>query len=484
MNKSVLRVILAIGLLLSASSAYAQWQCFYATWDNEANGTGHNTTSVGVIQENIFVALVMTPDTRNYMVPYLNADSGFGRVNYFGYGSATSGIYQLWDGGFDQVFLNNARTIDATSDGKVFVANNDDNHNILVFQLNLSPDTLLADAPLRIETGSNGIFGVHVSDSGYVYVCNDTSNGVTDDIKIYQPTAKWLTTTDAPIATIDLPDGIYKGITTSPDGRFLFVSDYGNRKVLKFVGSAAGGYTQDNGFDFTLSPADTINPSATVIPSVLGLAYLAPNNILFAAVDAYLGGGAAYPYGRIYLVNPVTGALVSQDTSLNKVDAAAWNFEKTGAYNDRGDGTQPGNASGYTSTYSVDFDENGNLYSQSHYGWTIEKWGYNGTLPTIDIGTSVKQVDRTIPSSFTLRQNYPNPFNPSTTIEFSVPSSGQVQLTVFNLLGEEVATLVNGYTTAGTYQVSFDAQNLPSGMYVYTLRTEGFASTKKMLLLR
>jgi Secretion system C-terminal sorting domain len=477
MNRTVL--LLAVGVLLGVSGASAQWNCFYATWDNDVNGTGHNTTSVGVIQENIFVALVMTPDTRNFMIPYINADSGFGRVNFFGYGSASSGIYQLWDGGFDQVFLNNARALDATSDGRIFVANNDANHNILVFALNVSPDTILADVPHRIETGANGIFGIHVSEAGYVFVCNDTSNGVNDDVKIYKPVDQWVSSSDAPMATIDLPDGIYKGITTSPDAQFVFVSDYGNRKILKYVGSPASGYTLDNSFNFMLSAGDT---TASSKPSVLGLSYLSPNNILFAAVDAYVVQD--YTYGRIYLVNPVTGALVSQDTSENKVDAAAWNFEHTGAYNDRGDGTQPGNASGYTSTYSVDFDENGNLYSQSHYGWTIEKWGYNGTLPTIDIGTSVKQVDGTIPSSFTLRQNFPNPFNPSTKIEFSVPSSGHVSLNVFNLLGEEVATLVDGYTVAGTYQVNFDARNLPSGTYLYTLKTEGFSSTKKMLLLR
>ena len=485
MKKTLLFVAVVVSTLLLAPVTHAQWHCFYATWDNEANGTGHNTTSVGVVQENIFVALVMTPDTRNFLVPYINADSGFGRVDYYGYGSTpTSGIYQLWtDGAFDQVFLRNARNLDATPDGDVFVANNDENHNILVWTLD--PDTILPKAPYRVETGSNGIFGIHVSAMGYVFVCNDTSNGVSDDVKIYPPYAQWSGPTMPPMGTIDLPDGIYKGITTTPDANWVFVSDHGNRKILKYVGTPASGYTQDTGFDFQLSPGDTVIPSATSKPSVLGLAYLTPNNILFAAVDAYLPDpiSSAYTYGRMYLINPMTGEFVSQDTSVSMIDVAAWNFEKTGSYSNRVDGTQPGNASGYTSTYDVDFDENGNLYSQSHYGWTIEKWAYMGTLPTITL-SSVKDISRGIPESFSLRQNYPNPFNPSTTIEFSMPSSGHVTLTVHNVLGEEVATLVNEFKESGTYQLRFDARNLPSGTYLYTLKANGFTEMKKMMLVR
>jgi hypothetical protein len=481
--------LLFIGVVLIsmffAPVAHAQWQCYYATWDNEANGTGHNTTSVGVVQENIFVALVMTPDTRNFMVPYINADSGFGRIDFYGYGSsATDSVYQLWtDGAFDQVVMYNARNLDATPDGDVFVANNDDNHNILVWTLD--PDTILPKPPYRVETGGNGIFGIHVSEMGYVFVCNDTSNGVSDDVKIYPPYTSWSGPTMPPMATIDLPDGIYKGITTTPDANWVFISDYGNRKILKYTGTPATGYTQDTGFDFQLSPGDTVIPSTTNIPSVLGLAYLTPNNILFAAVDAYLPNplSSAYSYGRMYLINPVTGDFVSQDTSVSVIDVAEWNFEKTGSYSDRGDGTQPGNASGYTSTYDVDFDESGNLYSQSHYGWTVEKWAYMGTLPTVTIN-SVRDITKELPESFSLRQNYPNPFNPATNIEFSIPVSSHVSLTVCNVLGEQVATLLDEFKESGTYQVRFDARNLPSGTYLYTLRTNGFVEMKKMMLVR
>jgi len=97
--------------------------------------------------------------------------------------------------------------------------------------------------------------------------------------------------------------------------------------------------------------------------------------------------------------------------------------------------------------------------------------------------TSVEQIAE-IPANFNLEQNYPNPFNPSTMIRYSMPHSGWVHLKVFNLMGEEVATLVNQVHSAGTFECRFDAGALASGMYFYRLQTEGFSATKKLLLLR
>jgi hypothetical protein len=85
---------------------------------------------------------------------------------------------------------------------------------------------------------------------------------------------------------------------------------------------------------------------------------------------------------------------------------------------------------------------------------------------------------------FRLSQNYPNPFNPSTTIKFQVASFEFVSLKVFDVLGREVATLVNERKHAGQYTSEFDASNLPSGVYFYQVRTAGFVATKKMMLIR
>jgi hypothetical protein len=88
------------------------------------------------------------------------------------------------------------------------------------------------------------------------------------------------------------------------------------------------------------------------------------------------------------------------------------------------------------------------------------------------------------PEAFTLSQNYPNPFNPSTTISYQITKSGLTTLKVYNIVGQEVATLVNGVVTAGSYDVKFDASRLSSGVYFYTLRSGSFVETKKMTLLK
>ena len=92
--------------------------------------------------------------------------------------------------------------------------------------------------------------------------------------------------------------------------------------------------------------------------------------------------------------------------------------------------------------------------------------------------------DKTIPTDYTLFQNYPNPFNPSTAIEFSLPVNSNVTLTIYNLLGQVVTTLVNEDKPAGTYSVEFNATSLPSGIYFYKLEAGNFIQTKKMVLLK
>jgi aminopeptidase N len=86
--------------------------------------------------------------------------------------------------------------------------------------------------------------------------------------------------------------------------------------------------------------------------------------------------------------------------------------------------------------------------------------------------------------NYSLQQNYPNPFNPSTTIEYSIPQSGLVTLKVFNVLGKEVATLVNGQNDAGNHTVEFNASALNSGVYFYKIESGNFVETKKMILLK
>lgn len=97
--------------------------------------------------------------------------------------------------------------------------------------------------------------------------------------------------------------------------------------------------------------------------------------------------------------------------------------------------------------------------------------------------TSTGEYDAVV-NEYELRQNYPNPFNPATTIAYSIPEAGQVTLKVFNMLGQEVTTLVNQEVTAGSHQVKFDASNLASGIYFYQIKAGNFVQTKKLMLLK
>jgi hypothetical protein len=153
------------------------------------------------------------------------------------------------------------------------------------------------------------------------------------------------------------------------------------------------------------------------------------------------------------------------------------------------------------------------LFSLEDYIWIAEEyWIVQGVIPPINIDLSglnmnlpsfyipglITKLEAFIPMTcisanddeayspeeITLEQNYPNPFNPSTTIKFSLSSTGFATLKIYNTLGEEVAVLLDKDFTAGTYEVEWNASNLPSGVYFYQLQTNGFLETKKMILLR
>ncbi|GAB4290631.1 MAG: hypothetical protein Kow0098_09400 [Ignavibacteriaceae bacterium] len=103
---------------------------------------------------------------------------------------------------------------------------------------------------------------------------------------------------------------------------------------------------------------------------------------------------------------------------------------------------------------------------------------FEGYLPS-----DVKTI-QSVPDKFELSQNYPNPFNPSTVISYSLPRESKVMMKVYNILGQEIITLVNQTQPAGSYKVSFDASSLSSGIYFYSLQTDGFNQVRKMMLLK
>jgi hypothetical protein len=126
-----------------------------------------------------------------------------------------------------------------------------------------------------------------------------------------------------------------------------------------------------------------------------------------------------------------------------------------------------------------------NPYTMNKDTWTNIEVKPASEQETDPYNNAVGVYDKDIVANkYSLEQNYPNPFNPATKISFSIPESGIVTLKIYNLLGEEVSTLVNGDLKAGTYEANFNASNLTSGIYFYTIKAGNFSETKKMLLLK
>jgi len=138
-------------------------------------------------------------------------------------------------------------------------------------------------------------------------------------------------------------------------------------------------------------------------------------------------------------------------------------------------------------SFAGDMDQDGkNEYVFVNYRTSFTVWPDDQYIFVVenDQVVSVQNPRDVIPSKVSLEQNYPNPFNPSTTIKFDIAARSNVELNIYDLLGNKVSTLVNEEKEAGLYEVKFSASNLASGVYYYTLKTNGKALTRKMLLLK
>lgn len=114
----------------------------------------------------------------------------------------------------------------------------------------------------------------------------------------------------------------------------------------------------------------------------------------------------------------------------------------------------------------------------------LKEWKGEGYFDPAWVTSNEEETNLEQPQGYFLKPNYPNPFNPSTQIEFGLAKGGYTSLNVYNTLGQKVHSLVDAFIPGGLHQVSFNASNLPSGMYFYTLQTEGFKETKSMLLVK
>jgi hypothetical protein len=160
--------------------------------------------------------------------------------------------------------------------------------------------------------------------------------------------------------------------------------------------------------------------------------------------------------------------------------------------NDAGLNPVPAPTSGAWNKTRKDYPA-GDFYDQVNYlgafgetNWALN-WtalDFNGVFGDVVSSVKEKELSGNLPKVFALSQNYPNPFNPTTNIDFALPATEMVDLSIFNILGQKVVTLINGVRKAGTYSVQFDATELSSGWYIYRLQTESNILSRKMLLIK
>jgi photosystem II stability/assembly factor-like uncharacterized protein len=167
---------------------------------------------------------------------------------------------------------------------------------------------------------------------------------------------------------------------------------------------------------------------------------------------------------KIYFLDTIKGfAIGNYASQLNYTTNGGVNWTPTLLHNN-------------SMIYSINFANPSTGYITGGYG-TIFKTTNGGTI-------WVNNIESKIPKNFSLSQNYPNPFNPNTIIRFQIKDSRFVTLKIFNILGKEIATLVNEKQSPGTYEVSWDGSAYPSGVYFYKLITGDFTETKKMVMIK
>jgi hypothetical protein len=184
---------------------------------------------------------------------------------------------------------------------------------------------------------------------------------------------------------------------------------------------------------------------------------------------------AGFNYGEIY---------ASTSTNAGNTWSPAKNITSTPTLDERYPSISRYNPPGFANIVWQEDPEPGTHAVASPDNAIIRRSRQVFLRTTIAQLTTDVHIGEEVPTEFALDQNYPNPFNPSTKIHYRIASGSNVKLSVCNMLGQEVATLVNGFRAAGDYEVDFTGSNLASGVYYYTLRAGRFTETRKMILTK
>jgi hypothetical protein len=287
---------------------------------------------------------------------------------------------------------------------------------------------------------------------------------------------------------------ILNNFITTNNGR------YGAGIVLNFTGTVmknnvlannyggqdfggGGLWMNGNGSSPLIIENNTIAKNKTVAVYIWGGTSLMRNNIIWAdstvsaAQIAVRSGGPAVTYSLVLGGRSGTGNINNNpqfaDSAfhLGNTSLCIDGGDTSSKYNDRENNVSPGNA-----------------WSPSHGTLRNDMGAYGGPgaaeLPNVSLSTGVSSSGSFRPSGFRLEQNYPNPFNPSTTISYTIPERSFVSLTMYDVSGRKIASLVNDNRDAGQYQIQFNGNSLSSGIYFFRLQTNELIDVKKSILLK
>ncbi len=252
-------------------------------------------------------------------------------------------------------------------------------------------------------------------------------------------------------------------------------------------------------WDFVGSvPAATMKEYSTVVPTLYDAAngdtvmstFVVSGHTNVTAI--YAKTDEAYGYSVDNLAPSVPTSLAGLETengiALDWDEAADEDFKYFAVYRSESSAVDPAGLEPIATVTENNFVDQNVLVSQSYY-YSIAAFDFSGNRSnnsgtfTLTV-TSVVESNGVIPEEYALEQNYPNPFNPATTIKFGLKESGNVELEVYNAVGEKVMTVIHDHMEAGTHNVTVQAGGLPSGVYFYKLYINNFTTVKKMVLIK
>jgi len=398
--------------------------------------------------------IAVDPDGKVWVVLFsgkdsINTPSGYKAVapihvfNANGTQAAFSPIKTITVGGVtDTLFAGNSRGIARDAKGNIVVANNlsSPTRTGNVFRLNYKTGAGMTKV---IPQSGFSLTQPAFDDLNEMFIANVSD--VTGPIRIYDETFSFLGN------VVDTGRGFSRTVAVSKDGNDLYFGGFTNNKVTR--------YHSANGSLGPYSTIDTVMKGLTVEC----FAWNPKTGYLWA------GGG-----------NSTSGSNLAPYTDYSFYGFKAPNYSK------------PVDSLKWSSANLLTNDPRPRGIAFSNTGDTAYICAFNVSAEAcvqMFVGKAtlagVNREEGVVASDYQLMQNYPNPFNPSTQIKFTVPSNGAVSLKVYDMLGKEVASLVEGQYSAGSYTVELNGKNLSSGLYFYTMKaSNGFSQTKKMLLVK